>query len=126
MYTVRNVELVSIRFFIRISLLAMGCCSSNEKEEEPVVLSTPIIPIIYVKLLNERDVVYKITFESTDTVLTFKEKVQEISGIPANAQRLIYNGQQLDDTRVISAYGIRESTTLNLVKRQNVEESNQK
>ncbi len=99
-----------------------GCCSSKDEEAEEVnavlvpAVDGPRVPKICVKLIQAQREFYLVDFEPTDTILKVKEKVQVLSNIPVQAQKLIYAGQGLDDARVITDYGIKESSVLDLMK----------
>ena len=44
-----------------------------------------------------------------------KQQVQAKEGIPADQQRLIYSGQQLEDDRALADYSVEKQSTLHLV-----------
>jgi hypothetical protein len=52
-----------------------------------------------------------------DTIATLKRKIEEKDGVPAEAQRLIFLGKQLEDDRPCSYYGIQKESTVHLVAR---------
>jgi len=52
-----------------------------------------------------------------DTIGLFKNFLHFYEGIPTEQQRLIFNGNQLDDNRIIADYNIKNESTLYLVLR---------
>ncbi len=52
-----------------------------------------------------------------DTVERAKEKIEDLEGIPPDQQRLIYNGKQMEDGRILSDYGVFPGATMHLVLR---------
>lgn len=68
---------------------------------------------IYVQTLTGKIVTCYI--DPNATIENLKEKISDAEGIPSDQQRLIFVGEELEDQRLLSDYGIRHECTLHWV-----------
>jgi len=54
-----------------------------------------------------------IDVEPTDTVLSVKQKIEDVDGIPVRFQSLNYAGRVMDDQHSLAEYGISVEATVN-------------
>jgi len=71
---------------------------------------------IFVKTLTGKTITIN-DIEPNCGIKALKEKIQEKEGVPADQQRLIFAGKQLEDDKDLLAYNIQKDSTLHLVLR---------
>jgi ubiquitin C len=67
---------------------------------------------IYIRTLTGNT--YALKLESSDTVHSVKEKIQQAQGLPIQNQRIIFAGNQLEGGRTLADYNITDLSTLHL------------
>jgi ubiquitin len=88
---------------------------AEETEELRWLLTDGLPPIQYVKTLTGKTITLHCRL--SDSISQAKLAIQNKEGIPPDQQRLIYNGQQLQDSRTLEDYGINGRCTMHLVLR---------
>jgi len=70
---------------------------------------------IFIKTLQGKQITLEVT--DNDTIDSIKQKIFEKEGIPADQQRLVFNGKQLEDGHTVADYQIGPDSSLHLVLR---------
>ncbi|XP_042889936.1 polyubiquitin-B-like [Penaeus japonicus] len=71
--------------------------------------------LVYVKTLTGKTVTIEISPQ--DTVEVLKAKLEDKEGIPPDQQRIIHDGNQLEDGRTLDSYNIKSEAVLHLILR---------
>ena len=58
---------------------------------------------------------YKLTVKDEDSIEIMKQKIEEVSGVPAPQQRLICRGKNMADGKIVKDYELKHGDKLHMV-----------
>jgi ubiquitin C len=68
---------------------------------------------IFVQIIKGKNIT--LDAESSDSIFSIKEKIQDQEGIPTSEQKLFFNGILLEDHKALSYYYVKKESTLHLI-----------
>lgn len=67
---------------------------------------------IYIRTVGDQSIA--VTLSMDEKVLVLKQQIEEKLGIPADDQRLLFSGQELEDQRSLADYELQTDNTVHL------------
>lgn len=111
---VKSVQRVTLEN-LSSELIVIPFGSSEYLKLEICITCVTLTMEVFVKDLDGKTMTIKVN--SSDTVVDLKEKILYMTAIPVHAQRLIFAGIQLDDTRTLADYNIQNLSNINVLLR---------
>ena len=103
-------------FFLGIKLKDDRTVSDYNIHNKSIVRLSLQIDRLEVTILREGRRLVTLEVNATDSILELKRKIQNITkGVPPKKQSLSFGGIELENERTISAYNIRNKSSINLV-----------
>lgn len=96
-------------------VLQPGATTQEVQSTQPSNALVPGLLSIFVKTLTGRTITIPVTL--SETIYEIKQKIETKVDIPAEEQRLVYAGKQLEDGRTLRDYQVEENATLHLALR---------
>jgi hypothetical protein len=113
-----NTELVNTLKKFKLGLYKQddinGRNNYNKLKDE--LFDTPTSIKTIAKSLTGRDYNINVDIDKT-SVINYKYKLEELSGLPIDDTRVIYNGIQMEDHNLLKVYRIQDGSKINIVLR---------
>ena len=58
---------------------------------------------------------YDVEIASSETIATFKQKIEDHDGVPPDQQRLLFDGLELEDERTVADYKLQNGSKITCV-----------
>jgi len=98
------------------NLAAMLAERPDDERRAAPLAARPEPAVLYIKTMTGKTITLSYTEDMT--VAQLKERIENKEGIPADQQRLIYRGNQLNDFKMLRAhYNIQSCATIHAILR---------
>ena len=109
------VKKISLSLLLALGLSAAGySVQARDKVQNSLVPVRQLTMQLFIKVVAS-DRTITIEADPSDTILNIKFKIMDKDGTDPYAQRLIYAGIQLEDSRTLNDYNIQKDTRIFLV-----------